>query len=163
MWDIHHEMKRRLVLGQKPRDIAADLGVHPQTVSNVSNSPIMQRELAIMNAARDAETVDIARHIQDIAPEAIRLVEEAIKKGTVGEQPLSATARLGVAERHLARAGYPEVSRVVGSIDHTHHLTSEDINELKVNAKKAAFESGLFAVEDAVIESEDKNVMQRSG
>ena len=66
MWDVHHEIARRLVLGQKNVQIAEDLGISAVMVSNVRNSPIVQEHTAIMRGARDADTVDLSREIKEM-------------------------------------------------------------------------------------------------
>ena len=78
IWELHAEITRRILLGQKNTIIAESLGCTPQTVSNVRNSPIIQDRLALMRGARDAHTVDIARDIQEFAPTALELLKELI-------------------------------------------------------------------------------------
>jgi len=83
MWDSHHEIARRIILGHTNTAIAAEMNVTPQTISNVRNSPVVQDKLSIMRAARDAGTIDLAHEIADLAPLALEKIKEALETGKV--------------------------------------------------------------------------------
>jgi len=89
--DYHYTILERLVRGHKPRDIARDLGISTQTISNVSNSTIAQEVLRKMNAERDAEAIDIARSIKQ-ADYIFRIIEDyphLVKRAREIEEMLS--------------------------------------------------------------------------
>ena len=73
MWEMHHEIVRLLVLGMKNVEICKVLGVSQPMVSYVRNSKVVKDQLAIMRAARDADTIDVARDIREKAPKALAL------------------------------------------------------------------------------------------
>lgn len=135
VWELHDEIKRRILLGQKNTIIAETLGCTPQTVSNVRNSDVIQDQLAIMRGARDAYSVDIAREIQEFAPQALDLLRKVIK----GEGPGAAAAihtRAKEANNWLDRAGHSAVRK--HDIRGVHAvLTSEDLKEIKERAKNS--------------------------
>jgi len=130
MWELHDEIARRILLGQKNTVIAEALGCTATTVSNVRNSPVVQDKLAIMRGARDASTVDIARQIQEFAPTALQLLKDTIN-GQGDGQNASIALRVAQANKWLDRAGYVPVKKFEGV---TAHLTKDDIAEIRARA-----------------------------
>jgi len=132
LWDIHKEIVRRLALGEKNTDIATQLGVTPAMVSYTKNSRIVEDRVAILQASKDADTVDLMKRIQQIAPKALDLLEGVID----GDKELGATIglRAKTAENLMDRAGYGAVKKMaVGSA----HLTREEIEDLKTRARQS--------------------------
>jgi hypothetical protein len=140
MWDNHHEIARRLVLGQKGSDIAKDLGCSEVLISNVKNSPVVKDKLAIMHAARDAGTINLAREIADLAPLAVQKIREAIELGSVNGKECNASSILkecnGVLDREMGKAIQRVDTRGVYA-----HLTGEDLERIKQRAKELAPEA----------------------
>ena len=133
MWEIHHEIARRLVLGQKNVEIAEALNVTPVMVSNVRNSPIVQERITILKGARDADTIDLAREIKEVAPEALGLLKDIIRGENDGANaPIGLRAR--TSENMLARVGHGVPHKVQTENVHT-ILTAEDIAEIKRRAQ----------------------------
>ena len=130
MQDIHHEIARRLLLGQKSQFIADSVGCSSATVRNVKDSPVVQEKLEIMRGARDRDVINIAAHIQRIAPKSIQLLEQVIEGKGPGADA-SIALRCKVAESNLDRAGYGAVKKFQGAVG---HFTSDDIAELKKEA-----------------------------
>lgn len=146
MWDKHHEIARRLVLGQSNADIAKDLGIGIQQVSNVKNSPVVQDKLTIMRAARDAGTIDLAKEIADLAPIALQRVREALETGAVLGRELSGSAIMKEANSIVDR----EIGKPTQRIDtrNVHgHFTMDDIERIKERARELAGFSGQMATE----------------
>lgn len=134
MWEAHHEIARRILLGQKNVDIARDLGCTPATVSNVRNSPVVKDKLAIMSAVRDAGTIELAKEIQDLAPLALSRIREALEQGTVMGKELNSSAILKEANNLLDRDQGKATQRIdTRNLNAT--LTVEDIELLKEKAK----------------------------
>lgn len=134
IWESHAEIIRRLMLGQKATNIARDMGVSSAMVNYVRKSPIVQDKLTTMCAARDADTVDLAKEIRDKAPVALKLLEKVI----AGDVDAPISVRTREAGNWLDRAGFSPVRRM----DATHavaHFTSDEINEIK----RAAIENGF--------------------
>jgi len=143
----HHEVLRQLVLGRKKVDIARDLGITTATVGNIANSEITKRQLRIMQSARDAKSIDIANHIQEIAPKGLKLLGEIIEGVNEGEGA-SLALRAKTAESMLARAGFGE--KHVMESRHLHaHVTGETLQEIKEAARR------LDAEEIEVEETQD--------
>ena len=122
LWELHREVIRRLVLGQKPKAIAEDLRITPQTVSNIQNSAVAQKEIARLRAERDEEVRDVQEHIAEIAPKAVEVLEEMLQEN------VPHNLRLKAAQDVLDRAGYGAVRR---SIELHGHLRPEDIDKIR--------------------------------
>tara|TARA_R100000808_G_C2135763_1_gene144122 strand:+ start:350 stop:829 length:480 start_codon:yes stop_codon:yes gene_type:complete len=136
MWDRHHEINRRLLLGQKSKEIAKELGITEATVSYTKNSKLAQKELNIMKVARDADTIDVARQIREIAPQALEVLENIMNDEETAE-----TLKAKVATDLLDRAGYSPPKKVIGAIAHQ-HFSKEDISKIKQRALKVGIDTG---------------------
>ena len=135
MWDQHHEIARRLVLGESGVDIAKALGISRETVSNVKNSPVVQDKLALLRAARDCECVDLAKEISELAPIALKRMREALETGTVLGKEVNAAGILKEANALLDR----EMGKAVQRVDTrgvNMHLTMDDIEAIKQRASE---------------------------
>lgn len=154
MWDMHHEIARRVVLGQKNTAIANALGVSITLVSNVKNSPVVMEKIDLLRGTRDIETVDIAKQIQDIAPAALDLLKEIISSGKVDEEVIPGRLRAHHAEKMLDRAGFGAPRIIQGKVLHG-HFTSDDIKEIKERAHTLGIANGTVVededIEDAII------------
>jgi hypothetical protein len=137
MWDNHHEIARRLLLGQKATEIAQEMNCSETHISQVRNSPVVQDKLSIMRAARDAGTIDLAREIADLAPIAVQRIREALESGTVLGRELNGAGILKECNSLLDREMGKAVQRVDTRGIHT-HLTGEDLERIKARAKELA-------------------------
>lgn len=132
MWDLHHEIARRIVLGQKNTEIAKVLACTPQTVSNVRNSPVVQEHVSVMRGARDADTVDLAKEIQEIAPVALALLKDVIN-GEGDGTSASIALRAKESNNMLARVGHGVPHKIQAETTSI-HLTTSDIADIKQRA-----------------------------
>lgn len=148
LWNRHEEINRRLLLGQKSKEIAKDLGISEATVSYTKNSKLAQKELGIMKAARDASSIDVAMQIKEIAPQALEILEE-IMHGDETQQSLKAK----VATDILDRAGYSPPKKVLGMTVHS-HFTGDDIEKIKERAKMVGISNGNVVKDSEVIDAE---------
>lgn len=144
MWDLHKEIARRIHLGQKNVVIAKAVGCDPQTVSLVRNSPVVQEHLAIMGGAADADTVDISKRIQELAPQALDVLEEVMN----AKEQASLALRAKVAESLLDRAGHAAVRTIRSEGIHA-HLTSNDLDKIRQRALEKAREAGIVVQLDS--------------
>lgn len=146
MWDNHHEIARRIILGQSNVEIAEALNVTPQQVSNVKNSPVVQDKITIMRAARDAGTIDLAKEIADLAPIALQRVREALETGAVLGRELSGSAIMkeanGIVDREIGKPTQRIDTRNIHG-----HFTMDDIERIKERARELAGFSGQMATE----------------
>lgn len=138
LWEVHREIARRIVLGQKNTVIAEALNCTPEMVSMVRNSPVVKDHTAIMCGAADADTIDVAKRIQDLAPDALNVLKN-ILNDEEGKASLALKAR--VAESLLDRAGHSKIQKV-----HTlnTHLTGDQLEAIKRRALEKAREAGAL-------------------
>jgi predicted transcriptional regulator len=127
MWDLHHEILRLSLMGNKQIDIANHLGVSPVMVSYTLRSPIAARQLECMHADRDKKAIKVAEEIQKLAPIAIQVMGELLDN----ELP---NIKMAAAKDILDRAGHAAVQRIKADVQHT-HFTSDEISEIKQRAK----------------------------
>ena len=146
MWENHHEIARRILLGQSNVDIAASMNIGAAQVSSVRNSPVVKDKIAIMSAARDAGTIDLSKEIMDLAPIAIARVKEALTTGKVFDKEVSATGILKEANNMIDRERGKAVQRVDTRNLHG-HFTLSDIDRIKAKAKELAGGSMQMAME----------------
>ena len=125
IWDRHHQMKRLAILGLSYRQIANACGVTEVTVRNVLSSPLMKQQLELMQAAADAETIDVNAKIKKMAEKAVTYLDELLSNE---DAPTSLRAK--IAMDTLDRAGFPKHTSISGQVFHA-HLTKEDIDRLK--------------------------------
>jgi hypothetical protein len=137
MWESHHEIARRILLGETNKDIADSMSLSVMQVSNVRNSPVVKERLSLMGAARDVGCIDLAKDIMDLAPIALKRIREVLEDGTVHGQTASANSILkecnGVLDRHLGKAAQTINTRNLHA-----HFTSEDLQRIKDKAIELA-------------------------
>ncbi len=146
MYESHHEVARRILIGQKNVDIAADMNLSDVQVSSIRNSPVVQDRLAIMAAARDCETLDIAADIMKMAPIALKRIKEALDTGQVNGLPCSPTTILKESNNILDRQiGKP--TQTINTRNIHGHFTVDDMAQIKAKARELAMESGQLAAD----------------
>jgi len=130
----HHEIARRLVIGQKAKEISEALGCSYQQIINIKNMPIVQEQIKLLSGARDAEVVDVAKQIRDLAPKCLKVLENILDNEDVHES-LKLKASLGV----LDRAGHSVPRNITSNI--THRIVSDSDLAL---IKQRALEIGIY-------------------
>jgi len=149
LWDIHHEIIRRISLGERGSDIARDLGVTQTMVSYTKNSRIAQDKIDIMRGAMDADTVDLGIRIREIAPKALELLKEVVDGNGAGKEA-TIGLRVGTAKDILDRAGYGAVKKFMGL--HA-QLSPEDIDRIKRRARESM--SPIVVSDDGKVDQEN--------
>ncbi len=146
MWEMHHEIVRRLLLGQKNREIAKALRVSEAVVSYTRNSKVVKDKLDIMRAARDADTIDIAVEIREKAPKALKMLENIIDDNGA-TYPMSLAAK--TAENWINRAGFVAPKSIIleGMVA---HFTADEIDKIKKDSIREGKAAGV--VIDADVE-----------
>ena len=130
LWDLHHEIMRYLLLGYQNVEIAKKVGCTQEHISSIRNSRVVKDRMALLQAARDADTIDVAQDIRNMAPESLKLLKSVIR----GEQKdASIGLRVRVAESNLSRGGYDPLRRIQGEIA-VAHFTAAEIEDLKQRA-----------------------------
>ena len=136
IWDLHHQIKRRIFLGQKNVDIARALGCTKEQVSSVRNSPVIREELQKMHESADAEVLDIRANIAKLAPAATQVLNDLLE-----DPDAPPNVRLAAARDVLDRDGHQAVQQV----NHLHgHFTATDLLEIKDRAKQIGVSQGLI-------------------
>ena len=150
LWDRNHEICNLAVIGMEQDDIAKILGVSPVTVSNTVNSTLGKEKISLMRGARDADTWDAAKKIQAVAKKALTFLEMAMDDQVIGldGEPIqvAVSTKVNIAKHVLNDlSGLKAPTRIEGKFAHA-HLTSEDIEELKLRGRKAAAELDVIEV-----------------
>lgn len=127
--DVHQEICRRTVAGQKNVEIAAELGITPQTVCNTTNSLLGGARVAELSAMRDAEVLEVQGKIAGMAETARQVMQDILEDEEVGK-----ALRFSVAKDVLDRAGLGAVQKVQ-RVDTK--LSVEDIEKMKARAAEA--------------------------
>jgi hypothetical protein len=140
LWSKHHEIIRRVAIGHSNGQIAAALGVTPQTVSNVRNSPVARVKLMELQSQLDETLIEVQNRIRSVAPTAQNLLEDII----TGSVPAHISLRAKYASELLNRAGLSPVHRIA-SVSTT--LTRDDIESIKRRAIDAAEAHNAIAPE----------------
>ncbi len=136
----HHEIARRLVLGQKNVDIARDLGVSPMMVSNVRNAPVVKEQMSFLSAKKDQITMQISEQIAETLPKCVKFLTESIEDPEVNNSLKSRNA-FGL----LAAGGYGPSKSV--NIKGVHQiLTAADIDEIRNEAAQIGIDSGIIDI-----------------
>lgn len=147
--ELHHNILRLHMLGYKGREIAEKLGCSTMTVSNALNSSLGRFQTSIIRAELDGTAVEAAKQIRQLAPKAIRLIEEVMDDD---EAPIS--VRLRAAQDALDRAGFAAVKKV-DMRNTSVSLTKDDLESLKQAALERAQASGLVVDVESFEESQD--------
>lgn len=141
MRDTHHEIARRLVLGQKQKVIAEELGISYQTVNNVKNSPVVQEQIMMLRGARDQKTIDVRAQIDELAPKCVQLLKEQLE-----DDHISPNLKSRNAFQLLAISGHSPVRQInmrsVSAI-----LSGDDIERIKMKALAAAEKAGVIDID----------------
>jgi len=146
MNETHHEIARRLVLGQKSKQIAQDLNISTQTVHNVKNSPIVQEQMMMIAGGRDKHTMDVRKEIESLAPKCVKVIKDQLENEGVSDHLKSKNAFA-----LLSIAGYAPVRNVnvnaVAAI-----LSGDDIERINAKALDARQRALNIAEESGVID-----------
>lgn len=131
MWESHHEIKRLLVMGIRANEIGRRLGLDGGYVRDIINSPAFQSELMVMQAARDAATVDVVQVMEMEKGKNLSVLQE------IRDNPASPLAlRAKIAEDMLKSTGDLVNNRVDVSIN-DNRLKPSDIDSIRNNVREA--------------------------
>jgi Mn-dependent DtxR family transcriptional regulator len=82
LWEHHGQIIRLLVASNGKftnKEIAAEVGCSPQTVSNVRNNPLAQSEIRSLMGQANDNAVDVAKEIRDLFPIAANVLKNTMK------------------------------------------------------------------------------------
>ena len=131
----HRQIIRLKFEGLKNVEIAKQLMITPQNVSDVLNSLPAQEVLAEMHAAADKKTVLSAHEMMETAREAHELLKDVLK----GNIEASTETRVKVATDYMARAGFAPIAKSQAQVVNG-HFTSQELQDLKERAQAAKAE-----------------------
>lgn len=146
----HHEIVRLSILGYKDKQIADKLNITPLSVKNCLSSPIAKAMIGNINASRNVKTVELADQIQEILPDAIKLLEAVIDGGTLNDKDVRDRALQASTAKHLLGIGGLSPVKRVESRNQTTHLTADDIRQLVSEAR----DLGMCVGTEDVIEAD---------
>lgn len=145
VWDIHHQITRRIFMGQKNKEIARALNITKEQVSSVRNSPVVQDQLKELHKRANENAVDVKKEINDMASIAVGVLKQLMENETTSD-----SVRASVAKDVLDRGGHqppPQQHNVLHA-----HLTGSDLQHLKERARQAAIENGVVKDDSDVID-----------
>lgn len=122
----HREIIRLHALGYKGTEIAKMIGCTPQSVYNITNSPLGVNLLEEIREARTGSVKDVHDRMQEMSPLAAEIMLDIMNDGE------KESNRLRAAEKILEMTGH----KAVDKHEHLHaHLTAEEIANLKQTAE----------------------------
>jgi DNA-binding CsgD family transcriptional regulator len=147
--DNHQEILRLLSTGMKPKNIAATLEIHVQTVINVKNSDLGKAMLQMLHAERNVTVAKTAERLDALAPKAAEVFESIVFGGDNVTLDLQYKAAKDVLK---GRSGLLSEQKSIG---HTHaYLTEDEVSDLKVKFKKD-FNEDIEDVSFETVENEN--------
>jgi len=154
LYAVHKEILRRLVLGQKPKDIAEALGVTRTVVTYTQNSELGRQHMRTLEAARDAQTADVSRAILETAPESLSILQD-LQRDEDTPRALRARVAFGI----LDRGGYGPTKKSI--IDDKRSGTGGIFSQKDIEAlKQRALEQGkIVSVSNAQVDAVDAEVV----
>ncbi|KKL98978.1 hypothetical protein LCGC14_1819040 [marine sediment metagenome] len=148
----HREILRLAAMGGTDKDIANRMNVTPVMVRYTRRCALGSKQLATLRNGRDGMTADITQRIQELAPDALRVIEEVVQQGTIDNIAIDRKERLAASNKILDRAGHVPPQRIIGDINHR-LLTNDSIQEIKDRAKELSAINGNLISDAEVIES----------
>ena len=136
--------------GIKRQDIADQLEISPQTVSNVLNSPLGKAYLNGLSDKIRETTIDVRRELVSMNKDAL----VALKDLLTPKAKIPASVKLGAAKDILDRTGYKPTDKV--NIDMTFSAKSEE----EIDAEIAALEQSIKATN--LTQSEEPLMLEES-
>ena len=125
LWERHKEIVRRLVAGDRQKDIADDMKMTYSRMSIICNSPAFKTQLQRLSMGADNNALDIDDRITALSSDAMSLMEDALQDNIMAIAPKD---RLGIAKDVLDRAGHGATKKI--AVQST-TLTKEDIDEMR--------------------------------
>lgn len=129
LWPRHQEMLRRIAAGDRPKDVAKDMGITESRLSIILKSPLAQERIRYLIDQADGAVIDVKRRLRWLSQQSMDLIEEALTKQH-NEGGLTLLQRVKIAQDQLDRDGFGRVAITRGESVHL-HVTSNDIQEMK--------------------------------
>ena len=145
----HHLILELSARGMRNVDIAKRLNITEAAVCYTINSELGQQKLRVLQNKATADTIDLIKEFATLAPVAVEVIEEVLT------DPSAKNAdRLSAADKILNGAGFAKKQSVEINV---HHVTDEEIQAAKLEARRKGRLAGLLVEEAEVISIEDTN------
>jgi len=142
LWDSHHEIVRRIALGENNQQVAEAMGITPQTVSNIRNSPLAREKVEELKGSMDEKVKQIFERIQGLQHLALDTLEKVIT-GQMDEDPMPAL-KTKAATTVLAMGGNGPIQKAQTQ---NLHITRNELEVIKERARSAAQAQGVIVAE----------------
>jgi len=146
------EIIRRILLGETNVSIAQQMDMSPQQVSNIRNSQLVQDQLEILEAARDASSLDVSQQIQKVAPKALAILTSTVDlvNKKLADDPLYSAnvTELNTARDLLDRAGHGVIRKNI-NVSQNAHLNDDELDKIKREVEKAKASANIVEVPEA--------------
>ena len=142
---VHGEILRLHHMGVKSGEIAKTVGKCEGTVNYTIQSVPGQERLRELQLLSDNDSVEIAKKLRKIAPEAVDMMK-SIMLDEVEDEHVSVPTRLRAAESLLDRGGWGKVTKS--------NITIKDDSQIVEEIKARAVEIGLIPGDSVVLEAE---------
>ena len=109
MKERHHEIKRRLIAGDRAVDIARSMGMTQSWLSIVMASPVFESELLKEREIADRNATDIGARLTRLAPDAMNVLEKAVRERS---ENIPEVTRVKFAQDVLDRVGHGKPTAV---------------------------------------------------
>ena len=151
LWERHRLISLMIASGASNRKIAAELGVHQQTVSMVRNSPAVRQHTSEIMKQMEAFTLEARAKAMSLVPDAIEVLKDAVKPDPEGSE-IEARAKAKLCLDLLKTLGIsaPQNVNIAGKIMHG-HLNLDQINAFKEQARKTARSAGMVVENEVVV------------
>jgi len=151
---MHHEIIGMKLLGMRNKEIARRTGMTPVAISLILNSTLARRKLRQLRLARDAESFEAQRKIQELTEKALKLYDEILSSE---DENVSLSLKKSTADVIVKDlSGLKAPTRVEG-VHLTGRLSDEAVSRITERGIATARELGIVvdAVDAEIIESDD--------
>ena len=112
------------------KDLSVMTGYSIPTIDRVLSSPLAQMRLEMLEAAKDAQAVDLSLEINALASVALE-----VQANLMMDKDTPANVKRGITDKMLDRAGYTPVNKNI-NMNMSGVLTDEDLDSIKDRAKE---------------------------
>ena len=123
LWERHKEIARRLVAGDRQKDIADDMKITYSRMSIICNSPAFKSQLERLSIGADNGALDVQDRVTALSSDAMAVLEDVLQNG----DHLPKKLQVDVARDIMDRAGHGAVKKTATI---TATLGADDIAEM---------------------------------
>ena len=145
LWSRHHEIIRLALLGWKNNKIASQLGITPESVSQVLNCQLGKEKLKAMQLERDASVMDMKKEVDSLLPAAMKVYTE-ILNADENNTRVSMSLKKATADTITQNLGGHEAPKQL-NIAHGHFDVAQ-IEAIKQRGIELARANGMLAEEN---------------